>query len=65
MRLITLTFKSGLEIYGTNEFFIQMKTRPEYYELKIFKDKTLMEQPHKMEEWFESKRKEFDALPED
>ena len=27
--------------------------------------KTMMEQPQKMEEWFENKRKEFEELPED
>ncbi|MFO8068720.1 MAG: hypothetical protein R6U02_01890 [Alkalibacterium sp.] len=27
--------------------------------------KTMMEQPQKMEEWFENKRKEFEDLPED
>lgn len=41
MKSVTLTFKSGLELYGTNEVFLQIKERPEYYELKIFKDKTL------------------------
>ena len=27
--------------------------------------KNMMEQPHKMQEWFESKKKEFENLPED
>ncbi len=29
------------------------------------KMKSLMQQPNGIQEWFESKRKEFDALPED
>jgi len=27
--------------------------------------KTMLEQPQKMEEWFENKRKDFEELPED
>ncbi len=27
--------------------------------------KTMMEQPQKMQEWFDLKKKEFEALPED
>ena len=41
LRSVTLTLKAGLELYGTNEFFIQMKERPPYYELMIARAPTL------------------------
>ena len=41
LRTIKLTLEAGLKLYGTNEFFIQMKERPEYYELMIYKDTTI------------------------
>ncbi len=41
LRTVKLTFEEGLKLYGTNEFFIQMKEPPEFYDLMIHKDKTL------------------------
>lgn len=41
LKTINMTFKEGLKAYGMNEFFIQIKERPEFYELMIYKDKTL------------------------
>ena len=41
LRTIELTFETGLKLYGTNEFFIQMKERPEFYKLMIHKNRTL------------------------
>lgn len=41
LKTIELTFKEGLKLYGTNEVFIQLKERPKFYELMIYKNKTL------------------------
>lgn len=41
MRSITLSFQQGLKLYGTNEFFLQMKARPQYYELMLFRTSAL------------------------
>jgi len=41
MKSVTLTLESGLELYGTNQFFIQVKEPPENYHLLIGKDTTL------------------------
>lgn len=49
-RTITLKFKEGLKLYGTNEFFLQMKSRPKYYDLKIHKDKLLFGERYKVYE---------------
>lgn len=46
LKTIKLTYKSGLKLYGTNEFFIQMKKRPEYYNLMIYKNKTLFNESY-------------------
>jgi len=55
LRTIKLTLKAGLELYGTNEFFIQVKRRPAYYDLMIYKDTTLFNERYTIYELADEK----------